>query len=50
MSLEIEMDTFRYAKHYLDKLQRLIKKGTFNKVEDEEHFICQCPIYNLLMN
>ena len=42
----LKVETDRYAKTYIDKSQRLCKKCILNKVEDEEHFICQCPFYN----
>lgn len=42
----LQVETDRYSKKYIEKAKRICKHCNLDKVEDEEHFILECPKYN----
>ena len=44
-SLKIETD--RYSKKHIERSQRLCSNCSLGKVEDELHFLLECPLYDI---
>ena len=42
----LRVETDRYAKSYIDRAKRICNYCTSDKVEDEKHFIVECPLYH----